>query len=204
MRTLKLTILLLLFAASSHAQAIQQSISLPVRTSIYCKPPNGYLGSTCRYPYVLAGTTGVVVARTDSPIRSANIWTNEGLEAMLFMYAGTWDFISGAIGDYANQNAALGAQNGEGYDKNYTMPVEAMAGDMLIGFSDANSTGGHLAKAGFGFQIEQSDGLMAVEDMIAPTEGVYIGSLIWKQNDGYDSGGTHWLMGVAVYRKRTQ
>jgi hypothetical protein len=41
---------------------------------------------------------------------------------------------------------------------------------------------------------------MAVEDMIAPVEGIYIGSLLWKTKD-LDDGGGHWQMGVAAYRR---
>jgi hypothetical protein len=234
---MKRLLILLLFAIPVHAQ--QRSISLPVRAPVYCPPSaNGYLASTCGYPYTIAGTTGVVFVRnapsgfTDS---QGNIWTkdvctgfdvdcfyhtmftktglpgdtlifppNEGLNAFLLMYNGTWDFVAGAIGDYANQNSWLGAVNGQGYDANVTFPVEALPGDLIIGGSSSQSICCLLPKAGFGFQIEASNGMMAVEDMIAPVESPYSGTITWKNADGSDGGGGHWLMAVAVYRKRTQ
>jgi len=81
------------------------------------------------------------------------------------------------------------------------MPVEADQGDLLIGFSNPESYGVGTAKAGPGYQIEFSNGLFAIEDMIVPIEGAYIGALTWKMPNGTDGGGTHWVMALVQYRR---
>ena len=122
----------------------------------------------------------------------------------VLMYAGTWDFVTGNSGTYATENAQLGAQNGGNYDANWTEPIEAQAGDMLIGYSFSNTPCCGTPKPGMGFQMESSTGQFAIEDMLAPVSGVYIGTLTWKRADGYDTGGSHWIMGLACYRRRVQ
>jgi hypothetical protein len=41
------------------------------------------------------------------------------------------------------------------------------------------------------------------ENMFAPVEGVYIGSLSWNNLDGSPGGGNHWVMGLAAYQQAT-
>ncbi len=128
--------------------------------------------------------------------------------AVVFMYAGTWDFIKGVQGDYANENAQLGGINGQSYDGAWTEPVEFVAGDLQIAWTSESQIGMALPKPGEGFSVEFNNALpnqvaFAVEDKITPVDGVYIGSLTWKDATGGDTGGGHWLMGLAGYR-RTQ
>jgi hypothetical protein len=126
----------------------------------------------------------------------------EGTDAYLLIYDGTWNFDSGSTGDYSISNSAFPSDctNGQDCPYSWTPPLDAVPGALLIAWADANSTGKGIASPGFGFNIEASDGTFAVEDMIAPLKSVYIGSLEWKNADGSDSGGSHWLMGFAEYR----
>lgn len=120
----------------------------------------------------------------------------------MLTYSGTWNFVLGQQGTYNNQNAPFpDCTNGGNCPYNWTLPINADAGDMLIGWSNSNSSGAGLAMPGFGFNIEASDGYLAVEDMIAPIEGAYAGSLTWRNADGSSGGGSHWVMGLAQYRR---
>lgn len=128
-----------------------------------------------------------------------------GNNVWMLTYNGIWNFDSGQYGTYADQNYPFpnDCTNGGDCPYSWTLPVDAVPGALLIGFANAQSSGPGLARAGFGFNIEASDGIFAVEDMITPVSGIYIGNLEWRNADGTDAGGSHWLMGVAEYR-RTQ
>lgn len=131
---------------------------------------------------------------------------NNFYRIMMFTYKGTWDFVLGRQGNYA---AGSGGGNtpfpdcaGGDCPYNWTLPVAADPGDLLIGFSNYNATGPGLASPGMGYTVEASDGFLAVEDMIVPKRGPYIGSLTWLAPDGSENGGSHWLMGLAQFRKQ--
>jgi len=72
---------------------------------------------------------------------------------------------------------------------------------LLIAFSNTQASGPGLVKSGANYQIEFSNELLAIEDMLTPVEGIYIGALTWKNIDGTDTGGSHWVMGLVQYRK---
>lgn len=127
----------------------------------------------------------------------------------VLQYDGTWNFVAFQCGTYAGQCGTLGSENdvfpdcrGVGdcpYD--WTLPVEVDAGNLLVAYSFPQASGPGIPKPGLGWSIEANDGFLAIEDMIAPTEGVYIGSLIWKSPDGASDSGSHWLMGIGIYAK---
>lgn len=125
-----------------------------------------------------------------------------GQDVYLFVYEGLWNFSGGGYGTYDQQNSAVGCVNGQGCAYDWTLPVATDSGALLIAWSNPNTYGAGVARPGLGFNIEASDGTFAVEDMIAPVEGVYIGSLTWKNADGSDGGGSHWLMGLAAYTRQ--
>jgi hypothetical protein len=128
---------------------------------------------------------------------------NSGWEVYLLSYNGNWTFDQGNYGTYATNNSVFSdCTNGNDCPYSWTLPVEVDAGELLISFADSNANGLMLAQPGFGFNIEASDGHTAVEDMLAPTAGVYIGSLEWRFTDGSPSGGSHWLMTTAAYQKQ--
>lgn len=128
-------------------------------------------------------------------------WTSRSF-VMIAMYQGKWNYINSNFGDYAGQNYPFAeCVNGQDCAYSWTEPIEADPGDLLIGLAHANSSGPGLAKPGFGYQIEFSDGIFALEDMITPVEGAYIGALTWKSYNGYDVGGSHWTMALAHYAK---
>jgi len=127
---------------------------------------------------------------------------NQGNFIIVLMYKGLWNYVGSQFGSYAGQNSPFSdCTNGNNCPYDWTMPIEADAGDLLIGFSNPEGSGLGVPKPGFGYQIEFSNGLVAVEDMIAPIEGPYIGAMTWKDANGSDSGGTHWVMGLVQYRR---
>jgi len=131
---------------------------------------------------------------------------NEGSEVYLLTYDGVWTFDQGNYGTYAAQNYPFpDCANVGDCPYGWTVPVEVNSGELLITWAYSN-TSAQLAHAGFGYTVEASSGTFAVEDMFAPTDSVYIGTLQWKSLDGtfpQGAGGSHWLMGVAAYQ-RTQ
>jgi len=116
---------------------------------------------------------------------------------VVFVYDGIWNYVGNAEGDYKNQNAPFSdCANGGNCQYNWTMPVEAEAGDLLIGFSDSNnSLSVGVPRPAAGYQIEFNNGLFAIEDMIVPLEGTYIGSLKWEFIT------SHWVMELVQYRR---
>jgi len=127
---------------------------------------------------------------------------NYGNFIIVLMYEGNWNYVGSQFGSYNDQNSVFGdCANGQACPYNWTLPVEADPGDLLIGVSNPESYGPGIVKAGAGYQIEFSNGLFAIEDMIAPIEGAYIGALTWKMPNGSDGGGSHWVMGLVQYRR---
>jgi len=127
---------------------------------------------------------------------------NYGNFIIILIYEGQWSYVGFNWGSYDTLNSVFSdCRNGNNCPYNWTLPLEADPGDLLIGFSDPESYGPGLAKPGSGYQVEFSNGLLAVEDMIAPIEGAYMGVLTWKNLNGSDSGGSHWVMGLAQYRR---
>lgn len=123
-------------------------------------------------------------------------------DVYILQYEGLWNFVVGEYGTYNDQNSVFpDCTNGQNCPYDWTLPVEADAGNLLVAYSFPNSSGPGIPKPGLGYNIEASDGFLAIEDMIAPIEGVYIGSLIWKNSDGSSGGGSHWLMGIGVYAR---
>lgn len=129
---------------------------------------------------------------------------NTGYEVFLLLYNGTWNFDSGQYGTYADQNYPFSdCTNGGDCPYSWTLPVDANAGDLLISWANSNVSGAHFVPhPGLGWSVEGNSGTFAVEDMLAPTKGVYIGALEWQNPDGSDNGGGHWLMGIAEYKKQ--
>jgi hypothetical protein len=130
---------------------------------------------------------------------------NEGAEVFLLTYDGVWTFDQGNQGNYAEQNYPFSVCAGVGdCPYGWTVPVEVNSGELLITWAYSN-TSAQLAHAGFGYTVEASSGTFAVEDMFAPIDSVYIGSLEWKSLDGTfpnGPGGSHWLMGTAAYEQQ--
>lgn len=227
---------LLLFALPVCAQ--NQSLSLPLRTPVHCAPE---YNQTCLYPGVMAGMTGIIVARETTgtitdwlgdtwvkdvtvPFNGNSIYhtiftisypssdqltfpAGQGNDVWLLLYSGTWAFDVGITNSYAGQAQIppdcmnVNGQPVGDCPYNWTLPIAADAGELLIAWSDNNATGKLLARPGPGWSIEASDGTFAVEDMLAPVEGPYIGALTWKSPNGAETGGSHWLMGLAAYKR---
>lgn len=137
------------------------------------------------------------------PIGDVLTFPNGFAHIFVLQYAGALTFVIGQQGAYDAQNAPFpDCTNGQDCPYDWTLPVEPDAGNLLIAYSFANSTGPGLPTPGFGYNIEASDGFLAIEDMIAPIGGVpYIGSLTWRMPDGTPSGGSHWVMGIGVYAR---
>lgn len=131
----------------------------------------------------------------------------EGDDVWMFVYDGSWKFDVGITNSYAGQAQippdcmSISGQPVGDCPYNWTLPIAADAGELLIAWADNNATGLLLAKPGPGWWLEASDGKFAVEDMFAPVEGPYIGALTWKFSDGTNTGGSHWLMGLAAFRR---
>ena len=124
-------------------------------------------------------------------------------DVYMLLYDGTWDYVKGQIGDYSTQNYPFSdCTNGQSCPYYWTLPIETDAGNLLISWGNANAAGTQLFKPGFGYTMEGSDGVFCVEDMIAPVGGVYFGNLESRLPDGSENGGSHWLMGLAAYKRR--
>lgn len=121
-------------------------------------------------------------------------------DVYIFQYQGIWNFLIGQSGSYSSGNAGGNTPfpdcPGGNCPYNWTLPVEADAGNLLIAYSFPQSSGPGIPKPGLGYSIEVNDGFLAIEDMIAPIGGVYIGSLTWTNLN------SHWLMGIGVYAKQ--
>lgn len=125
-----------------------------------------------------------------------------GYSVFLLLYEGTWSYSKGAEGDYANQNSVFPDCQNEG-DCPYwwTQPIVPNKGDLLISFADSNSYFCGAFRPGPGWAMEAIDCNFAVEDKIATVEAPDIGSMYASNTDGSDGGGSHWLMGLASYRR---
>lgn len=124
---------------------------------------------------------------------------NGGASAVLLMYPGKYDFVGGNVGDYASQNSAFpDCVNNANCPYSWTLPVDTEPGDSEICFAEQNAVGHGIPRPGWGFQVEFNNQLpdqaaVAVLDKISPG-GVEFCSLEW-------AGPSHWLAGLAVYRK---
>lgn len=221
------------------AMAQQQSLSQPAMVPIICSGQ----ATTCTYPVIAPGNTGVIVALRSSGINITDtygdIWTRNfcvqfdgdcifsthfnvqypsgndvvtfsynpsGSQTIIMLkYAGLWNFVLGQQGTYAAGSAGGNAPFPDcpagDCPYNWTLPVAADPGDLLVSWSNSNATGPMLAEPGLGFDVEASTGFLAVEDMVVPKEGPYIGALTWRLTNGLGTGGSHWLMGLAQFRR---
>lgn len=123
-------------------------------------------------------------------------------DAFLLLYEGIWQYDKGASGDYARQNSAFpDCINGQDCAYWWTTPIVPEKGELLVAFGNSNATGCGAFRPGPGWTIEATGCIFAVEDKIATVEAPDIGSMYSSMLNGNDTGGTHWLMGLAAYRK---
>jgi hypothetical protein len=132
---------------------------------------------------------------------------NEGLEAVVLQYQNIgstrWTFDQAKQGNYQGNNSTFAdCTNGQDCPYWWTAPVEVQQGELLIEWGDSVASGPGIIVPGFGYNLEYSDGIFAVADMLAPVPGVYIGSMQSFNSDGSQSGGSHWLLGVAAYQQQ--
>ena len=143
---------------------------------------------------------------SDTITISPNYYNSQGYDSFLFLYDGTWTFTGKASqGSYREVAPFSDCPVNGTCPYSWTGMVYGEAGEMGISWSNSRIpiSAGFVPKANLGYSIEATDNTFAIEDMIFPVEGIYIGSLLWKNPDGVNGGGSHWQMGLAVYR-RTQ
>jgi hypothetical protein len=125
-----------------------------------------------------------------------------GLDVFILLYEGVWAYSKGAQGDYSNANDVFtDCTDGQNCPYWWTRPVVPQKGDLLISFANSNAVGCGLFRPGPGWTIEATSCIFAVEDKIATVEAPDIGSMYFSLADGSDSGGSHWLMALADYRR---
>lgn len=130
---------------------------------------------------------------------------NTGYKVFLLLYEGTWTYSKGAQGDYSNANSVFpDCQDGGDCPYWWTQPIVPDPGDLLIAFADANQRDCSAFGPGPGWTMEAVDCNFAVEDKIATVEAPEIGSMYQRALDGSDSGGSHWLMGLAAYSRTAE
>lgn len=125
-------------------------------------------------------------------------------DVIILVYDGTWNFDAGNFGTYANQNSVFpDCTNGGDCPYAWTLPIETEAGALIHSWGEScPPNSGGVIRPGPGFTLEARSTCLFVEDMIAPTTGVYIGSWMGRNADGTESGGGHWLAGVAAYKRQ--
>ena len=123
-------------------------------------------------------------------------------DILILIYDGTWNFDAGNFGTYANQNSVFpDCTNGGDCPYPWTLPIDTEAGALIIAWGEC---GGGVVRPGPDFTLEGSGTYVFAEDRIAPATGVYIGSYMLRLPDGNESGGAHWLAGVAAYKRSVQ
>jgi hypothetical protein len=121
-------------------------------------------------------------------------------DVLILVYDGGWSFDAGNFGTYANQNSVFpDCKNGGDCPYSWTLPIETEAGALIICWGEA---GGQVIRPGPWFTLEGHATYLFAEDLIAPATGTYIGSWMLRNPDGTESGGAHWLAGVAAYKKK--
>lgn len=147
------------------------------------------------------GSTIPIYGKSDTITIPPNYTNTQGKHTFLLLYEGTWIFSGrGSAGRYSDPSPFPECPSGGSCPYNWTGPIYAEAGEMLIAWADSRETG-LLPKPTPPFYIEATDHVFAVEDMIAPVEGIYIGAMVWKKSDGSDWSSGHWDMGLAVYSR---
>jgi hypothetical protein len=102
-----------------------------------------------------------------------------------------------STGTYSQDNAIFGEDpNGGSSTLNWTHPIYLEDScELVIGYGFLGSFGGPwVATAGPGFTMRaQTDGALALEDMVALTPGVVTASMTWNAE-------AHWDMGSAAFK----
>jgi hypothetical protein len=127
---------------------------------------------------------------------------NTGYSVFLLLYEGTWQYRTGARGDYSFSNSVFpDCSNGNDCPYWWTQPIVPDKGDLLIAFGNSNASGCGAFRPGPGWAIEATACVFFVEDKIATVEAPDIGSMYNSFPDGSDGGGSHWTMELASYRR---
>jgi hypothetical protein len=120
-------------------------------------------------------------------------------DVLILIYDGLWGFDAGNFGDYDNQNSAFpDCANGGDCPYAWTLPIDTEYGALIISWGEA---GGQIIRPGPWYTFEGKGTYVFVEDLIAPATGVYTGTWMLRNPDGSESGGAHWLAGIAAYKR---
>jgi hypothetical protein len=125
-------------------------------------------------------------------------------DVLILIYDGNWNFDAGNLGTYADQNSVFpDCTNGGDCPYAWTLPIDTEAGALILAWGEScPPNSGGVVRSGPGYTLEGKATCVFAEDMIAPTTGVYIGSWMGRNADGSESGGGHWLAGIAAYKKQ--